>query len=172
MRETKDLILKKAKQDDWRDIYENLWQHDVSAKYMLWSPTRSEAEAQIRIQKTMEHQKRNPYTYLVYEKKSGQAIGFAGMTKIDENVYEDTGIAIGPSFVRKGYGKQVLMELVHLAFDELGAVKFVTSCRSQNIASKKLQLSCGFTYSHSESRVDPRDGAAYEIEFYELNMLI
>lgn len=168
MRETKDLILKKAKQDDWHDIYENLWQHDISAKYMLWSPTRSEAEAQIRIQKTMEHQKRNPHTYFVYEKKSGKAIGFAGMTKIDENVYEDTGIAIGPSFVRKGYGKQVLMELVWLAFEELGATKFLASCRKQNIASQQLQLSCGFTYSHSEKRIDPRDGTDYEVEFYVL----
>ena len=165
---TKDLILDKAKFDDWYDMYINLWSHDISAKYMLWNTTKSEEDAIVRINKTIEHQKRNPYAYNVYEKKSGKAIGFAGMIKIAENVYEDTGIAIGPSFVGKGYGKQILMALVHQAFEELGAEKFVASCRSQNIASRQLQLSCGFKYAYSESRVDPRNGNTYVLEFYEL----
>ena len=106
--------------------------------------------------------------YFVYEKKSGQAIGFAGMMEIAPNVYEDTGIAIGPAFVRKGYGRQILMALVNLAFEELGATKFVASCRSQNDASRQLQLACGFVYSHSEDRTDPRNGEPYVLEFYEL----
>ena len=90
------------------------------------------------------------------------------MTKVAENVYEDTGIAIGPDFVRKGYGRQVLMALVKQAFDELGAEKFIASCRSHNNASRQLQLACGFTYSHSENRIDPRDETDYVLEFYEL----
>lgn len=169
MRETKDLILKKAELSDWKDMCHNLWQHEESAKYMLWNPTKSEEDAKIRIQKTIAYQAKEPYSYLVYEKKSGKAIGFAGMTEIAENIYEDTGIAVGPMFVHKGYGKQILEKFVHLAFDELGAEKFVTSCRSENIASKRLQLSCGFTYSYSENRVDPRDGTEYVLEFYELH---
>ena len=28
--------------------------------------------------------------YTIYEKKSGQAIGFAGMTEVEPHVYEDT----------------------------------------------------------------------------------
>lgn len=168
MLETKDLILKQAEFEDWKSIYENLWRHEESAKYMLWIPTKSEEDAQIRMEKTIAYQQTHPYAYLVYEKKSGKAIGFAGMTKIAEKVYEDTGIAIGPAYVRKGYGKQILMALVHQAFEELGAEKFVASCRSQNDASRQLQLSCNFTYSHSENRVDPRNGNDYVLEFYEL----
>lgn len=168
MLETKDLILKQGEFDDWKDIYENLWCHPESAKYMLWIPTISEEDAKIRMEKTIAYQQTHPYAYLVYEKQSGKAIGFAGMTKISEKTYEDTGIAIGPAFVRKGYGRQILMALVQQAFDELGAEKFVTSCRSHNDASRQLQLSCGFSYSHSENRVDSRNGADYVLEFYEL----
>ena len=43
--ETADLLLKKAMQDDWKDMYENLWQYKESAKYMLWNVTTSEADA-------------------------------------------------------------------------------------------------------------------------------
>lgn len=168
IRETKDLLLKMGQFDDWQDMYENLWSHNDSTKYMLWIPTHSEEEAKIRMQKSIEYQRRNPLAYFVYEKTSGKAIGFAGMTKISDNKYEDTGVAIGPSFVRKGYGKQILMELVKEAFNELGADKFVSSCRSKNEASRQLQLSCGFTYAHSENRIDSRTGEAYVLEFYEL----
>lgn len=166
--ETRDLILKKAESDDWPDIYENLWRHAESAKHMLWKPSHSAEEAKVRIEKVIAYQKTKPFEFFVYEKKSGKAIGFAGMKQISDKVYEDTGIAIGPAFVGKGYGKQILMEFVRFAFEELGAEKFVTSCRSKNIASRQLQLSCGFTYSHSEDRVDPRTGNAYVLEFYEL----
>ena len=63
MRETKDLILKKAELSDWKDMYHNLWIHEESAKYMLWNPTKSEEDAKIRIQKTIAYQAKEPYSY-------------------------------------------------------------------------------------------------------------
>lgn len=119
------------------------------------------------MQATMEYQKEH-LAYTVYENKSGQAIGFAGMEEIDERVYEDTGIAIGPAYTGKGYGKQILRALVQESFQELGAVKFIGSCRSANMVSKRMFLSCGFRYTHSEERVDKRNGEKYILEFFEL----
>lgn len=168
MPETKDLILKQAEQDDWYDMYHNLWCHDESAKYMLWEPTHSEEAAKLRTSKSVAYQIANPHRYFVHEKKSGQAIGFAGMMKIADDTFEDTGVAIGPAFTGQGYGKQILMALVEEAFHEPDITRFVASCRSQNEASRRLQLSCGFTYSHSEDRVDPRTEEGYVLEFYEL----
>lgn len=166
MLETKELILEAAEFEDWRDLYENIWSRRESAKYMLWKPTCSEEEARARMERTLAWQKKNKLAYTVYEKKSGKAIGFAGMTQIEEGVYEDTGIAVGPDFVRRGYGRQILTALMEQAFEELHAVKFICSCREKNIASKALQLSCGFVYTHSEDRTDPETGEAYVLEFY------
>lgn len=165
MLETKDLIIKRGEQKDWKDMYYNLWRHAESAKYMLWNVTTSEEDAQIRMEKTIAFEETHPYCWLVYEKASGQAIGFAGMIEIEDGVYEDTGIALGPDFVGKGYGKQILNAMVEFAQDELGAKKMVLSYRSQNIASEKLQESCGFTYSHSEEKVDPRNGESYVLKY-------
>lgn len=39
--ETKDLILKKAEFTDWKTIYKNLWIHEESARYMLWTDPRT-----------------------------------------------------------------------------------------------------------------------------------
>lgn len=168
--ETERLIIKKAAFEDWKDMYQNIWSKEESARYMLWRVTQDEESAQERMRRTMEYQKEH-MAYTVYEKAGGQAIGFAGMEEIAPQVYEDTGIAVGPAFVGKGYGREILCALVEYAFLELQAKKFVCSCRSGNEASRKMQLSCGFVYTHSEDRVDKWRGQEYVLEFYELDAL-
>ncbi len=102
--EAKDIRLEKAKQEDWQDLYRNLWSRPESARYMLWQVTENEDTAKIRMEKSVSFQRAHE-AYTIYEKKSGQAIGFAGMTEVKPHVYEDTGIAIGPDYTGKGYGK-------------------------------------------------------------------
>lgn len=169
MIETKDLILKKGTLDDWRNMYVNLWSHDESAQYMLWRPLHSEEEAIERMKKNIEFMKKNDMSWFVYEKKSGQAIGFAGMEKIAEKTYQDTGIAIGPNYVRKGYGKQILGALIQEAVSKDNATKFVCSCRRSNLASKQFILSCGFTYTHSQEKTDSRNEEQYVLDYYKLD---
>ena len=104
--ETADLLLKKAMQDDWKDMYENLWQHKESAKYMLWNVTTSEADAFSRMERTVEFEKKEKYAL----------------------------------------------------------TEFRACCRRANLASHNLQMSCGFTFSHEEDKIDPRDDTAYVME--------
>lgn len=94
--ETKDLILGKAKFEDWETMYKNVWSRTEAARYMQWQVTESEAAARERIRKTIEYQK-NHDTYIVYEKRTGQAIGFAGVEQITPNIYQDASIALGQS---------------------------------------------------------------------------
>lgn len=169
MIETQSLILKKGRLEDWKDMYINLWRHKESARDMLWKPIYSEEEAVRRMKKNLMFMEEHEPSWFVYEKKSRKAIGFAGMEKISENVYEDTGIAIGPDYTGRGYGKEILLALVQEAVKKYGAEKFIGSCRRTNVASRKLQLSCGFTYIYSKEKVDLRDGQLYILDFYELN---
>ena len=162
--EAQDVILKKAVFDDWKDLLENVWSHEETARYMLWSPTYTEEDAKARMQRTLDYEQKQKYALIVYEKKSMKAIGFAGMIENEPGVYDETGLALGPSFVGKGYGKQVLMALVTEAFVNCNATKFLASNRSKNIASKRLQMSVGFVYNHSEDKIDERNGEPYTIE--------
>ena len=168
MIETNDLILRQAEFDDWRDMYGNVWSREETARYMLWPVTRSEEDAKDRMERTIAYQQKNPTAYIVCERTTGKAIGFAGMKEIEPGVYEDCGVALGPGYVGRGYGKQILSALVDTAFNAFGAHKFICSCRSENEASRRLQLTCGFTFSHTEDRVDPRNDTPYILEFYEL----
>ncbi len=162
--ETDDLLLKKAEFEDWPAIYRNVWSRPEAAKYMAWRITTDEEDAKMRIQKTIEYQE-NHDTWLIYEKKSGQAIGFAGVEEMKPHIYQDAGIALGPEYVGKGYGKQILQLLLKYC-SSLGGKEIYYSTRGNNTASKALALSCGFTYQYAEKKTDMRTGEPYELEFY------
>lgn len=165
--ETKDLILSKAKLEDLQSIYNNYWKHEETAKFMLWTTCKSIEEASERLEKVIEFQK-DKAAYFVYEKVSGEAIGMAAMIEIAPNIYEDGGIGIGKNFVGKGYGKQILNALIDYAFNNLNAEKIVCSCDAENIASAKLQQSCGMKYSYSEIVTRKKDNLTFKSDYYEI----
>lgn len=169
MIETESLVLDKAKFSDWKEMYHNVWSQPESAKYMSWQVTTNEDAAKLRIIKTIEFQKSHD-TYLVYEKASGKAIGFAGVEKIELYVYGETGICLGPEYVRKGFGKQIVWGLIQYCKTEFGAREFIYSAREENEASNKLAVSLGFTVIGSEPKTDSRDGHKYNILKYRLKL--
>lgn len=166
MPETKDLIIRKAVMEDWKDMYHNIWGQPQSAKYMVWNITTTEADAVARMKRTIAYQAAHDCHWTVVEKASGQAIGWVGMEKHSDGVWGETGIAIGPAFTGKGYGKQLLTFLTDYAKENLGAKRFVACCRRENLVSKRLQLSCGFSYTHSEEVMHPRDHIPYTLDHY------
>ena len=169
MIETESLILDKAKFSDWEDMYRNVWSRPESAKYMAWNLTTSEENAKIRIMKTIEFQKGHD-TYLVYEKSSSRAIGFAGVEKIEPYIYQEAGICLGPDYVGKGFGKQVLRGLIQYCKKEFGAKEFIYSTREENKVSNRLAKSLGFTMVSSVPKTDSKDGRSYNLLQYSLKL--
>lgn len=159
MLETKDLILDKARFEDWEAMYRNVWRHPESARYMKWRVTQREEDAPDRMRRTIEWQKIHD-TYLVYLKASGQAIGFAGVERMGPTTWEEAGVCLGPDYVGRGYGKQILQCLVDYA-KSLGAEEFICYAREQNAASRALITSLGFAQAGAEEKVDERDGSTY-----------
>lgn len=169
MIETESLILDKAKFSDWKEMYCNVWSRAESAKYMAWNLTTSEENAKIRIMKTIEFQKEHD-TYVVYEKSSGKAIGFAGVEKIKPYIYQEAGICLGPDYVGKGFGKQILRGLIQYCIEEFGAKEFIYSTREENRASIRLAKSLGFTRISSAPKTDSKDGHSYNLLQYSLKL--
>ena len=166
MVETKDLLLDKGKIDEWKIMYENVWKHEETARYMMWQAKQTEQEGYEMTRGYLEFQEVNPTAYVVYEKTSKLPIGYAGMKETSKGVFEDSGIAVGPAYVGKGYGKQILHALLHQAFEELGAQKFIYSCWAENVPSNKLAQSAGLRFSHSEETIDRRSGKTFIMNYY------
>ncbi len=169
MLETKDLIIDKAKPSDWEGMYRNVWSQPESAKYMMWNVSDSEEKAQVRIRKTIDWQKEHD-TYIVYEKESGEPIGFAGVEKLESDVCGETGICLGSKFTRKGYGRQILSALIDYCKEKYGAKEFIYQTREENISSVKLAEAFGFEQVGSEIMTDERDGHSYNYLKYSLKI--
>lgn len=166
--ETGDLILKKASYEDWESIYRNVWSRPETARFMMWRVTADADEAKERMKRTLMWQAAHD-AWLVCEKRSKETVGFAGVKEIEPHIYEDTGIALGPEYVGRGYGKQVLRLLMEYC-RFLGGWEFYFTTRAGNLASKALARSCGFVYVRSEQKTDARDGQPYELEIYRKNL--
>lgn len=163
--ETEDIFLGKAKPEDWEAMYRNVWSQPETARFMMWQVTENKEAAKERMKRTILFQESHD-TYLVYEKKSRQAIGFAGIGKIGPGIYEEMGIALGPEFAGKGYGKQILRLLMEYCTYSLHGKEFFYHTWSDNEASKALALSCGLAYQYSEYKRDLKRGGKYKLETY------
>ena len=131
------------------------------------SHVESEEAARDRMRRTLRWQAEHDYFLDVYRKIDGRAIGFAGVREIAPGVWEEGGVALGPDFVGRGYGGQILDALTRTAFS-LGAKEFRASCREQNERSRRLILSRGVRPAGEEACVDPRNGAAYTLLHFVL----
>ncbi len=149
-------------------MYENVWKHEETARYLMWEAVQTEEDGYELTRGYLEFQKVNPTAYVVYEKANKTLIGYAGMRETDNGVFEDSGIAVGPSYTRKGYGKQILYALLRQAFEELGAQKFIYSCWAENIPSNRLAQAAGLRFSRSEEAIDQRSGKAFIMNYYEI----
>lgn len=165
MPQSQDLILRPAVLEDWKDMYRNIWSKPESAQYMLWQVTTTEEAAIERMKRTIAFEKDHPYCWLVEEKASHEAIGFAGMIEAAPGIYSDCGIAIGPAFTGNGYGKQLLTMLTDYARDILRAHTFQSGYRIGNIPSMRMQHSCGFSETSQEILVDSRTGETYTLQY-------
>ena len=167
--ETPRLILRKSRMEDWRDLYENIWRSAEAARYMFWSPTRDEEAARARMERTLAWEKTHPFKYSVEEKASGRVIGWAGVEELDEKTWGETGVALGPAFQRRGYGREILDALCELCRAQ-GAERFVAAAREGNLASNALIRERGFVFDRSEARVDDRNGERYRMNWYHKDL--
>lgn len=98
MIETKDLLLDKGRIADWKVMYENIWKHEGTARYTMWTAARTKEAGYKMTHNYLAFQEVNPTAYIVYEKASKTPIGYAGMKETSKGIFEDSGIAVGPSY--------------------------------------------------------------------------
>ena len=165
--EGKDIVLRKARESDLESIWKNVWSDERIAANMLWLVTTDKDAARERLNRTIRYQKDNP-AYFVALNDTDEAIGFCGIRKVDDETWSESGVAIAASHQHKGYGHQMLRLLLELAFEKLGADRFIYSCFSTNKASAALCKSLGFSYLSSKEEIREHDGYKYINDSYTL----
>lgn len=165
--ETKDLIIRKAKKEDYSSLLKNYWSKERTAKFMLWKPIFTEDEAIERINKTINFEVDKP-CFIITEKSSGECIGMVGFIEEQPNIYGDCGMGIGCDFVGRGYGSQTLKKMLEYLFETCNAEKVIYTAMKENISSISLQQKFNFKYVQTVQKVRDYDNLNYEMNIYEL----
>lgn len=165
----KNIVLRKAKEDDLNDIFYNVWSKKGLCKYMFWEPSTDFASAKDRLNRTIKYQN-NSMNYFIALKESDEVIGFCGIKAIDENTYQESGIVISDKYQNKGLGKEVLSLLLDLAFNKLNANSFIYECVDTNVISIKLANHFSFKYINSYNTIREYDNKEFIINKYELKV--
>ena len=165
--ETKDLILRQGREEDWQDLHRNLWSREEAFRYLFSKPNPDEEAGRNRTAAYAQMHQEVKTEFFVCEKASGQVIGIAGVKEMSPGCWSVTDIAIGPDFQGQGYGKQIVTALLDLAFEQ-GATAVAYDCFTQNTASKQLALSCGFAYTHSEEAELTKNSEKVILDYYEV----
>ena len=162
---TEHLLLRKATIDDLDFIWNRVWKEEELSRMMLWEPTYTFEEAKQRLEKTIEYQKEHD-AYFVCLKDTNEPIGFAGIRALPANEYEESGICIAKDFQGRGYAKEVVAALKKLIFEQLGGKRFYYGCFHENEKSRRVCLSQGFRYHHSQINVREWDHYEHQSDYY------
>lgn len=165
--EADHIYLKKACMDDTTAMYQNVWSDRDISKYMNFKPIDNLADAKIMMQQSIEYQKHS-MSFLVYDKSTDEAIGFAGVKNVSDSDYAESGLCIARKCQGKGYGKELLLLLLSIVFDELHGDKFIYAAMEGNTVSINLCRSCGFVYDSSKKVIRKWDNYEYVSEIYIL----
>lgn len=166
--EAEHIYLSKASEDDCEAMFNNIWSDEEISKYMNFKPVTNIEEAQKILKQSIEYQNDN-MGFFVYLKENREAIGFAGIKRLSDAVYAESGLCIARKYQGKGYGKELLLLLQRIVFNELQGTKFIYACMRGNEKSKKLCLSLGFRYDCSETVVRKWDNYVYISDRYVLS---
>ena len=77
---------------------------------------------------------------------------------------------MGPNYVGKGFGRQILQGLIQYCKEQFGAKEFIYSTRDENTASNRLAKSFGFLLISSAAKIDSKDGHSYNLLQYSLKL--
>ena len=165
MIETSDLILRAGTPEDGPALHDNLWRHPSVFQHLFSRPSPDETAGLQRTAAYAGMHQEVPTEFFVCEKVSGHPIGIAGVKELQPGSWTITDVAIGPAFQGKGYGTQIIQTLVNLAFAH-GAQEVAYECFTDNKASQRLALRCGFTYESTAPAELPKNGQPVMLAHY------
>ncbi|MFA5931866.1 MAG: GNAT family protein [Candidatus Paceibacterota bacterium] len=146
--ETKRLIIREPRKDDWKDLMEGAGEYDVS-KMLSTVPypyTKKDAQEYIKkINKSWKQKIKNELEFFIELKSEKKVIGAIGIYKIDTYSQNGTtGSWINKKYWRKGYITEAKIALNDYAFNKLKFIRLNSTVATNNKASNATQLKMGY----------------------------
>jgi [ribosomal protein S5]-alanine N-acetyltransferase len=154
--ETKRLILRPPRKDDWKDLVEGA--NDIQISKMVTSIPypykKKNALWWIKdVTKRWKKKEKDDYTFYIELKKEHKVIGATGIHKVDYiNKKAKTGSWINRKYWRNGYILEAKIPILDFIFNKLKLEKVETEAFVENKASNAMSKKLGFKYEGTKRR--------------------
>ena len=144
--ETEDLILRKPRIRDAKDIYSYASDPEV-ARYVLWEPHRSVSETASFIRDLRARIRAGcPSSWAVVLRETGTVIGTVGFVWYSaENNAAELGYSFSREYWNHGYATQALRAVIDAVFSSLPLNRLEAQHDVRNPASGRVMQKCGLT---------------------------
>ena len=141
---TERLILRKYKESDAKDMFNNWGSNPNCNIYLPWELHEDIKETKIIIQEWIKAYKEDNFKWIIELKDSEEEIGGKDVVSLDNkrNICE-IGYCIGSKFWNNGYTTEALNKVLDFLFNECNLFLIEAYHAKTNIASGKVMQKCG-----------------------------
>ena len=132
--ETKHLLLREHKVEDYKQVYNNYANSEIVTKYLTWKAHENEEVTKDYLKSVeAKYGQKDVYYWAIVLKETNEVIGGISSVKNDD-VCAELGYCLGVKYWNKGYATECAKRLIDYAFCDLGAQKIVADCISTNFS--------------------------------------
>ena len=169
--ETQRLILRRFKEEDATDMFNNWASDNAVTRYVSW-PTHSDIEVSKNLL-TMwidDYSNQENYNWAIEIKESGSVVGSIGLMHIDNNIENcEIGYCIGKAFWNKGITTEAFSAVINFIFKELGFQRITGRHHLDNPASGRVMEKCGLKYEGTLRKIHRcNTGSLVDCKYYSI----
>jgi ribosomal-protein-alanine N-acetyltransferase len=169
--ETQRLILRRFKEEDAADMFNNWASDDEVTKFVSWQ-THSDIEVSEKIINMWIDECRNTdnYNWAIEIKDNGSVIGTIALMNIDNNIENcEIGYCISKAFWNKGITTEAFSAIIKFAFKEVGFERITGRHHVDNAASGRVMEKCGLKYEGTLRKIHRiNTGSLVNCKYYSI----
>ena len=168
--ETPRLILRDIRMEDIQEYYERLFSDGDVCRYLLFDPHQDIGESYEQIQGILQQYEEGKfYRWGITEKGDDSLIGIIGLVRIEEETSQCSfAYLLGCDYWNRGYGTEVLKEVIRFAFEELELKRIVADHMAENPASGAVMRKAGMTHIGTEKGKYEKQCVFHDAQVYEI----
>lgn len=168
--ETPRLILRDIRMEDIQEYYERLFSDGDVCRYLLFDPHQDIGESYEQIQGILQQYEEGKfYRWGITEKGDDSLIGIIGLVRIEEETSQCSfAYLLGCDYWNRGYGTEVLKEVIRFAFEELELKRIVADHMAENPASGAVMRKAGMTHIGTEKGKYEKQCVLHDAQVYEI----
>jgi [ribosomal protein S5]-alanine N-acetyltransferase len=169
--ETDRLVLRKFRETDASNMYNNWASDSEVTKYLSWDAHSSvESTKQLLNMWVSEYNDLEHYQWAIELKENGELIGNISLIEIDNyNETCEAGYCISKSIWNKGIVTEALLKIIEFAFNEIKFERIGAHYDIANVASGRVMEKCNFKYEGTLRKIYKNNyGDSIDCKYYSI----